>query len=159
MSPGTSGLMAGKLSSILSVPAGNQTMWRRRRRNFPSWMKGRRGKQRQARMRRRRRHRKTGWRADQMPNLGTTKGKEPGEPHFHSPNIHMLSDGHWEPTGKGGEQRGPPSSACCQRITPHHCCELFSSHRDTHIVLRIRGCQVPMIHSLHLPNRISPKLK
>lgn len=95
-----------------------------------------------------------------MPKLGTTKGKEPGEPHLHSLNIHMLSDGHWKPTGIGGEQRGPPSSAWCQRITPHHCCELFSSQRaHTHIVLRIRGCQVPMIHSLHLPNRISPKPK
>lgn len=157
MSPGTSGLMAGKLYSTLSVSAGSQTMWRRRRKNFPTWMKRRRGKQRRARMRGRRRHRKTGWRADQMPKLGTTKGKETGEPHFHSLNIHMLSDGHWVTTGMGGEKRGPPSSAWCQRTTPHHCCELFSSHRDTHLVLRIRGCQVPMIHSLHLPNGISPK--
>lgn len=72
---------------------------------------------------------------------GTTKDKETGETHFHSLNIHMLSDGHWEPTGMGGKQRGAPSTAWIQRITPHHCCELFSSH--THIVLRIRGCQVP----------------
>lgn len=43
-----------------------------------------------------------------MPKLGTAKA---GEPHFHSLKIHILSDGHWELTGMGGEQRGAPSSA------------------------------------------------
>lgn len=36
-------------------------------------MKGRRRKQRQARMRERQRHRKTGWRADQRPKLEVTQ--------------------------------------------------------------------------------------
>lgn len=44
-------------------------------------------------------------------------------------------------------------------MTRHHCCELFSSHRDTHMVLRIRGCPVLMIHSLHLPTYLPTNLQ
>ena len=87
-----------------------------------------------------------------------TKGRETGgEPRFHSLSIHTLSAGRCKPADTGGKQRASSSSAWCQRIIPHHRCELLSSHGDTDFVLRIRGCQLQMNHSLHLPNRIHPE--
>lgn len=65
---------------------------------------------------------------------GDTKGREPGrEPLFHSLSIHTVSVGCCKPAGMGGEQ---------------------SSRGDRDLALRIRECQLQMIHSLHQPNNI-----
>lgn len=89
---------------------------------------------------------------------GDTKGREVGgEPHSTAPASTMLSAGCCERAGMGGKERASSSSGWCQRIIPHCCCELVSSRGGTDLVLRIRGCQLQMNHSLHLPNRIHPE--
>lgn len=65
---------------------------------------------------------------------GDTKGRETGgEPLFHSLSIHTMSAGRCKPAGMEGKQ---------------------SSRGDRDLVLRITGCQLQMIHSLHQPNSI-----
>lgn len=147
MASGTSGLKAGKLSSALSVSAGNQAVWRRRRRNLPIWMKGRSGKQR--------------WPGEDGDTGKQDKGQRskpeavPGtleeKPVSTSPASTCCLLDVANLVAQEASKQHPPAVA---RIIPHH---LLSSRGDTD--LRIRGCQLQMNHSLHLPNRIRPETK